>query len=260
MKGTKWSKKEENYLYEAWGTISKNTIAEKLGRSVVAINLKAKRMNLGPFLESGDYISLNQLMIQLRGNYVGKQYTIDQWIDKGLRVKTQRIYSDSFRVINLEDFWKWAKKNRTIIDFSKLRPLTFGKEPDWLIKQRKIDKENDYFKKTPWTKSEDRKLQMMLNEYKYTYRELSLSLKRTEGAIKKRLTDLNIKNRPIRMPNHNPWTEEETQLLIDLYHKGHNRNTFPNYINRSAQACGGKIERLIKDGIISPRNTHRKTC
>lgn len=255
-----WTKEEEEYLEDSWGTVRKRTIAEKLGRTIVAVNLKAQRMNLGAFLNSGDYITVNQLMNELKGTYLGKNYTLEQWMEKGMPVRNQIVNEDRFRVINLDKFWEWAEKNRTLIDFSRLEPLVFGEEPKWLIKQRRIDKENNYFKKTPWTEGEDKRLKSMLMEYRYNYRELSIRLRRTEGAIKRRMVDLGIKVRPLRMPNHRPWTEEETNLLIKLYHKGHGRNTYANYINRSAQACSGKIERLIKEGVIEPRNEHRKTC
>ena len=198
-------------------------------------------------------------MVEMTGRN-GSSYTIKQWIDKGLPVKTKRVKNNFKILINLEDFWKWADRNKTIIDFSKLEPLIFGKEPEWLEDQRKVDIENNYFKKTPWTKSEDANLEFLLNQYKYSYRDLSLKTRRTEGAIKRRLVDLNIKARPIKMSNHNPWTKEEMEILIDLYNKGHSRNTYANHINRSSQACSGKIERLIKEGVIDPRSEFRKSC
>lgn len=234
-------------------------IAKNLNRTVNAIQIKAHKLKLGPFLNAGEYITLNQFKIEILGTNNGS-YTINQWIDKGLPVKTKRVINNSFRIIYLDDFWKWAAKNRNIIDFSKIKPLVFGKEPEWLEEQRKADAENKYFKKTPWTNSDDWYLETLVNQYKYTYREISLKLKRTEGAIKRRLVDLNIKARPVKRSNHNPWTEKETNLLIDLFNKGHTRNTYPNYINRSAQACSGKIERLIKEGVIEPRSKFKKTC
>lgn len=236
------------------------TIAKNLNRTVNAIQIKAVKLKLGPFLEAGDYISLNKFFNELIGAYVGKTYTINQWKEKGLPIKTKKVKNSSFKVSSLNDFWECAEKNRTLINFSKLEPLVFGKEPEWLEEQRKADIENTYFKKTPWTNSDDWYLETLVNQYKYTYREISLKLKRTEGAIKRRLVDLNIKARPVKRSNHNLWTEKETNLLIDLFNKGRTRTTYPNYINRSAQACSGKIERLIKEGVIEPRSKFKKTC
>lgn len=255
-----WTEEDIEYLENNWGYISIPTLGKNLNRSEIAVINKARFLELGPFLEAGDYLTLNQLMKELKGDYVGKEYTVKQWIDKGLPIKTKKVKNCSFKVIGLHDFWDWAEMNSTLIDFSKLEPLALGKEPKWLADQRKADREKTFFKKSPWTESEDRQLWKMLSEYRYTYRELSLELRRTEGAIKRRVIDLGITARPLRMPNHNPWTEEETKKLIDLYHKGHCHNTMANYINRSAQACGGKVERLIKEGVLFPRSEFRSSC
>ncbi len=260
MKNKKWSNEDIKYLTDHWGLNSMNTIAKNINRSASAVQQKASKLGLGPFLLSGEYITLNQLMNELCGDYVGKQYTIKQWQAKQFPIKTKRVKNCSFKIVYLEEFWKWAVKNRTLIDFSKLEPLIFGKEPDWVQDQRRADKEKKYFKTTPWTETEDYQLQIMLNQYRYTYRELSLKLRRTEGAIKRRMCDLNIKARPIKMSNHNPWLQNETDKLIELYYKGHTPNTMANYISRSAQACSGKIERLIKENVIQPRSEFRKSC
>lgn len=255
----RWKQDEVEYLMSKWGQISIIAIATKLCRTESAIINKARRLKLGPHLENGDCISLNQLYMAMRGTW-GGTYTKQQWIEKGLPVRTHKVKNCSFVVVNLDDFWKWAKKNRTILDFSKLEENILGKEPDWVKEQRKIDQLNSYFKRTPWTTEEDNLLKDLLKQYRYTYKELSIRLRRSEGAIKKRVIELDIKHRPLRMPNHNPWTVEETNQLIELYNKGHGRNTIARYIDRSSQACSGKIERLIKEGVLQPRSEHRKSC
>lgn len=255
----RWTKEEIEYLMSKWGSVSIPVIAKRLGRTESSITNKARRLKLGPHLENADCISLNQLYMAMRGSW-GGTYTKQQWIDKGLSVRTHKVKNCSFLVVNVDDFWEWAEKNRTILDFSNLEENILGKEPDWVKEQRKIDKMNSFFKRTPWTPEEDKLLTELLKQYRYTYKELSIRLRRTEGAIKRRVIDLRIKHRPLRMPNHNPWTVEETNQLIELYNKGHGRNTIARYIDRSSQACSGKIERLIKEGVLQPRSEHRKSC
>lgn len=63
-----WTPEEKAYLEENWGRISIGTIAKNLGRSENAILIKACRFGLGPYLESGEYITLNQLLIALKGH------------------------------------------------------------------------------------------------------------------------------------------------------------------------------------------------
>src|SRR5690606_3248721 len=104
-------------------------------------------------------ITLNQLFVVLRGTNIGSTYTKKQWIDKGLPVKTRKVKNSSVQIVYLSDWWEWAEKNRTIIDFSKMEPLSLGKEPKWLQEQRKADKKRSiYFKTTPWTPAEDKLL------------------------------------------------------------------------------------------------------
>jgi len=257
-----WTQEEIEYLCENWGQVSIKAIAGKLNRTETAVQIKAAKLNLGPFLQSGEYITLNRLMIELRGGSIaGTKYTVNQWIEKGLPVKTKKVKNCSFRIIYLDDWWDWAERNRTIIDFSRLEPMALGKEPDWVNEQRKADIEKSLqYKKTPWTPEEDQLLKQLLNSYRYTYRELSIRLQRTEGAIKRRVIDLGIKARPIKMDNHNPWTQSEVDKLRELYHKGHTPSTMANYIDRSAQAISGKIERMIKEGTLYPRNEFRVSC
>lgn len=63
-----WTKEEELYLEENWGTRSIQTIAKNLGRSVNAINVRKTRMGLGRFLDSGEYITYCQLLQILCGS------------------------------------------------------------------------------------------------------------------------------------------------------------------------------------------------
>ncbi len=258
-KNRPWTKEEEEFLSEYWGLYSMEHIANILNRTATAIQVRAARLGLGPFLESGDYVTLNQLIVELRGSN-GRSYTVQQWIDKGLPVKTKKVKGSSFKVVNLDDFWKWAEKNRIIIDFSQLEENVLGKEPEWLKDQRIADKKMATFKRTPWTEAEDQRLINLLREFRWTYREISEKLNRTEGAIKRRMLDLGLKERPVRMSNHNPWTQEEVEILIDLFNRGYRPDIMTRHINRSAQAIRGKIERMIKDGDLESRSEFRKTC
>lgn len=258
----RWTDKDLEYLMDSWGSFSMDTIAKNLNRTRDAVQQKARKSGLGRFLEAGEYVSLNQLICAIFGiaTNTGRSYKVNQWAEKGLPVKKKKVKNCRFNIIYLQDWWDWAEANSTIIDFSKLEPMVLGEEPKWLDDQRKADIQRRYFKMSPWTSDDDYILKKLLNEYRYTYRVLSLKIRRTEGAIKRRMMDLNIKARPIKMDNHNPWTTEETKVLIDLYFKGHTPNTMANYIDRSSQACSGKVERLIKEGILAPRSMFRSSC
>lgn len=218
-------------------------MAQKLERSINAVKKRANSIKLGRHLDSGEYITYNQLMKALRGEPCS--YTDISWIkNRGLPVKYKKFVKMKYRVIYLDDFWEWAKKNRTFIDFSKVEENILGREPKWVKEQRKADILYAQYKKTPWTPNEDQFLIDCLNSYRYSYRELAIKLKRTEGAIKTRMLDLNLKIRPLRAPHKN-WTEEEKKILLDLYKKGYRPEVIAEFINKSASSIKGKIEREI---------------
>ena len=62
-KKKQWTPEEEAYLSDSWGTKSIKTLAKNLGRSEQSVIVRAQRLGCGPFLDSGDYIALNQLIV-----------------------------------------------------------------------------------------------------------------------------------------------------------------------------------------------------
>lgn len=255
-----WTAEQMEYLSDKWGQLSIDVIARNLNRSKGAVIQKASKLGLGPYLEAGSYMTIHVLMRAL-GKHGGYSYTLDQWIDKGFPIKKKKVKNCWFKVVYIQDFLDWAEMNRTLIDFSNMESLALGEEPEWLKEQRRADSaKRQQYKGSPWTKEEDRLLKSLLETYKYTYRELSIRIKRTEGAIKRRMCDLGIKARPIKMSNHNPWTPPEIDKLKELYYQGHRPPTMANYIERSSQAISGKIERMIKEGDLFPRSEYRTSC
>jgi hypothetical protein len=245
-----WTEEEVFYLEEAWGHVGYPTIAKKLNKSISAIKQKAKRLGLREFLSSsGEYITYNQLMRALGKTNAGGYNRISWEQKRGMPIKYKKIYAKKYKVVYLNDFWKWAKENIHFVDFSKFEKGILGKEPDWVAEKRKADILFSQYKKTPWTKDEDALLESLLNLYKYSYRDLSIRLKRTEGAIKRRMNDLNLKARPLKADNHNPWSQEEETILYDMFEKGYKAEIIAERINRSALAINGKLEREYKNLI-----------
>lgn len=259
MHGKTWTPDEEEYLQDKWGGITIPTIAEKLDRTVNAIKLKANRLGLPRHIHSGEYLTINQFMGEVRNNS-SYSYTLNQWIEKGMPVKYKRSINMKYKVIYIEEFWRWAKNNRTLINFAEIEEGFIGPEPKWVKEQRKADKlKTELFITTPWTKAEDYKLKHMLSKFKYSYSEISIALRRTEGAIVRRMSDLNIKMRPVKANNHNPWNDEEITMLVDLYIKGYDSNVIAYLLKtRGAKAVQGKLERMIKEDDL--KSIKHKKC
>ena len=234
----KWTSEEIDYLANNWGTVSIGNIAKKLGRSDTAITLKAQRIGLGAFLENGEYITLNQLIIAVTGSAGNYSYKNTSWVkNRGLPVRKKKVGKCYFRVVYIDDFWEWAEKNRSFIDFSKMTPLILGAEPEWVTEQRKKDfKSLPIQRKDRWTKAEDSRLKVLLGQYKYTYAELSRMLGRTNGAIQRRCTDLGIKERPIKADTHGvsaKWTQAMYDTVAECI--------ISEKIDKSEKAIRGKV-------------------
>ena len=231
-KSGKWTKEEESFLYDKWGVMSLPKIAEKLDRTEIAVRNKKDRMNLGSFLESGDYITVGQLL-QAMGKRNDKYINIS-WIEKrGLPIFKKKVTKQRVKCVRINDFWKWAEKNKNFLDFSKFERYALGKEPEWVNAKRirDIQSKNKY-KKIPWSKDEEEYL-LFLHAERERWK-----------SIRRKLLDLGIKARPIA-ENSIKWTEEEVKTLKELISLGYDYNSIGTKINtKSEKAIRAKVYRL----------------
>lgn len=110
MRGRKWTKEELDYLQDRWGVVSKQAIANKLGRSFNAVNCKAYRIGLEDALYHLDGITISAL-----ADTIGVEYQIvSNWANiYGLPIKTKvTSKTQAYKFINLKDWWKWAEKKQ----------------------------------------------------------------------------------------------------------------------------------------------------
>ena len=240
-----WTKEEEEYLIEKWGTVSVKALAKTLNRSENAIIVRKDRLGLGAFLESGEYVTLNQLLLAI-GITGGSGYKLTSWVkNRGFPVHTKRVKNNSFRIVYLEEWWEWAEKNKDLLDFSKFEENLLGEEPKWVKEKRRhdVEKARKYIL-TPWTKAEDDKLIFLVSKHKYTYDELSKILRRTNGAITRRLNDLRVKDRPIKADNHIRWTAEDFKRLGELIKSGYGYDLMAEELGKSSKAIRGRVYQM----------------
>lgn len=241
-----WTPAEEEYLAENWGHISFAGFCKHLGRTENAIKVRVQRLGLGPYLESGEYISLHQLSLALGFAGTSEKYFLKSWVkNRGCPIHNKRRGKSVIRVIYLDEFWPWAEKNRSFLDFSKMEPLALGEEPDWVAEQRR----KDYLafaiqRKDPWTADEDSRLAMLLKQHKYGYAQLSEMLHRSAGAIQRRCQDLGLKERPVKANNHGKdaeWTQADFLALAEGIRHGDSYTVIGNAIGKSEKAIRGKV-------------------
>ena len=237
-----WTLAEIQYLKNSWGELSIKKIAEHLGRTVTAVKLRSRKVGLNEWLEWHEYMTLNKFHILVFKKPLDS-YTIAIWKRAGMPIRNIRKINKTYQMISLEAFIRWYKNHKTIIDISLTEDGDFGIEPDWLKEKRKADKMARAYKRRPWTKCEDESLKVLLSTYRYGYREISIRLKRTEAAIKRRMISLDIKQRPLRADNTTPWTEHEIAIVKDMHLKGYKSVVIAEFVNRSALAINGILER-----------------
>lgn len=210
-------------------------------------------MGLGDPMLHFDGITVNQLATVLNTSYS----ILKNWITLYEFPAKQKVFVTELKVlvVRYEDFWKWAEQNKQMLDFSRLEPNLLGPEPDWVEEKRKADHiKKMKIKTTPWTKDDDANLKHMLNAFRYTYTEIARQLNRSEAAVKRRILDLGLKQRPIRRNNHIKYTPEEVEKLITMYEKGYDLDTIAEALNKSALGVRGKLERMgykFSNGVLS---------
>lgn len=238
-----WTQEELKQLAEEWGTYSIPTLAKRLNRSENGIIIMAQRLNLGAHLESGTMISYNAFLKALgwAESYTEKRKKL---MAAGMKFHKQRVRNCSFYMVDINEFWEFAEKNKHLFDFSNFEVNALGKEPEWAKVKRTADwKQSQRVKphNTKWTESEDKELVRLVKAFRYTFSEIATRLHRTEGAIQRRLTDLGVKERPIKADNHVRWTDEELQTVGRMIKDGETYESMSQAVGKSAKAIRGRV-------------------
>ena len=244
-----WTEEEELYLQEHWGSKSVTLIAKHLGRPYSGVRRKASKLGLlNPTLHY-DGITVRQLALALG---VSGPTTMNWIKNHGFPAK-KKVFSKKKKiaVVSYDDFWEWAEKHKSLINFAKMEPLILGKEPEWVKERRAVDQWK-YNIKRPWTEDDKKLLVSMVKSYKYTYPEISTRLKRPESSIKQQLIEMNIKARPIALDRHIKYTDEEIETILKMLKQGYPFNAIAYELNKgselrlhkSADGIRGKLERL----------------
>ena len=102
--GKRWTMQELEFLRDHWGSTSVKCLARSLGRTENAIFVKVQRMNLGAFLNAGDYVTLGQLYIALGLSRTGTYRQISWIQNRGFPVKYKTVNNCKFQIVKLADF------------------------------------------------------------------------------------------------------------------------------------------------------------
>ncbi len=214
MGGRRWTEEEKTFLAENWGTYSLPYIAESLGRTETAVIREVNLLQLGPFLEGGDYVTLNAIRTAFSSG-------VETWIRRGIPLRKRKMKRRSFWVVNLEEFWAWAEKNTDVVNVAKLPKNMLGKEPDW------VDGERAWRVKTTerreWTPGEVQRLRSLALTGKYSVEELARELCRSYGSVYAKLKSLRLGYAVKDREKKAPWTAaEDAALDAQIHQNKHN--------------------------------------
>lgn len=84
----------------------------------------------------------------------------------------------------------------------------------------------------------------LLEQYKYTYEQMSDMLRRSPGAIQRRCADLGLKARPVRINPHGPeavWHQEDYDRLAEGIKSGESYMSIGKALGKSEKAIRGKV-------------------
>jgi len=188
--GRMWTKEDKEYLDEKWGINSIPYLAKKLNRTWIAVNLKAKRMGLGPSTRADEYITANQVALLLKVD----RHAVTRWIiDHDLKAtKRVTLFKKKCWMIRHCNLCKWSKNNQDKFDSRRIEIFALGYEPLWLQEKRKRDRElpKNSFKK--WTAFDVQKI--IIYSKDMTYKRIAEIMGRSYDSIERKMGRLSYQS------------------------------------------------------------------
>ena len=146
----RWTEDELEKLEEWAGIYTVQQIADRLGRSFDAVNIKVGRTGIRGFEKNTEMLTLHQLCIMMG---VDSRTVKKKWKDHGLKIGRRRNYV----VISQNDLFRFLKNNPD--DWSAARvtddSLLMGQR--WYITKKHADQPKSYF----WKSTEVSRLKIL---------------------------------------------------------------------------------------------------
>lgn len=159
-----WSYSEIDFLQNQVGKMKVDSIAKQLNRSVTAVLIKMKRLDIGNTKNITGGITRSELARMLGID----SKTVEWWTYKhGLPFQTKITrHSRRFFFIEVTDFWEWAYENVNRVDFSKIELNSIVPEPEWVKEYRRKEQVliGNYYRS--WTTKEEDLLLTMIDQGK----------------------------------------------------------------------------------------------
>ena len=232
----KWTIEEEAEFSESWGTVSIETLAKKMKRTIFSLKVKAVRMKLGAMvLNQLEHLLISDIVDVLN---VSRDRITTTWKKLGLNIKWQRVSKKKFYMyVTLEDLWDFLEKNHAQWDSRELEALSLGIEPDWLSEKRNQDRSMPPRQYREWTDIEiQRGGNLLLAGKDYEY--IGVELERTPQAVAYKLREVIGSYKLSQF-----WKGRELIFLRDNY-LILTQEEIGNELGRTTKAIGAKAEEM----------------
>jgi DNA-binding CsgD family transcriptional regulator len=245
-----WTPKEEEYIEENWGKKTFEQMAKCLNRSANAVETHGRKiLGLGSTKDAQGLINAHQLA---KACGVDIHAVTDYWIGKlGLKaIKKATRNKFEFWRIDIKIFWKWAKENKSVINFSKIEKNSLVPEPDWVDFERKKD-----FKEIPkksnkhWTPSEDMQLINLVKSGNKTYKEIGEIMNRPIAGCEHRYSKLAKQNKTKLRKVQLLWNTTETGMMLDMEKQGFSDEEIAFKLGREADHIRDHRRNLREKGL-----------
>lgn len=190
INGGNYTEEENDFIEEHAPTRTIQWIAQQLNRPIHGLRAHMIKLGVGDLhMESGTY-SASAL-----AEAIGVSHeTVRRWVnEKGLVGRKKSRYTGVNRRnmhyhIAAEDFWRWAAKNKDLVEFNKFEKNALPPEPNWVQEERKKQFYNPP-KQRIWTPEEDERAWELY--YKgLKQREIAEEMGRTQNSVERRLKRL----------------------------------------------------------------------
>ena len=184
MAGKKWTKEEEEMLMDNWGKLSIETIAKRINRTVDAVELKGRRLQLGWQMTAYSTTEVS--------NILGINYrTVYNYMKTGIieakrdKTKMKRYFSTEKQIM------KFMREHQDLWDTRKININLYNQKPEWYLEKEKADKEKNIKSMKRYS---DLEIKIVIDRYRrgYAYEEIALEVGRTSSSVYKKIRDMDF--------------------------------------------------------------------
>lgn len=252
--GKKYTEDELLYLESSWGKMSVARIAGKLGRTVEAIESKARKMGLGDPLECKDFM----IAVEVADLLGTDRKTLKRHFDeRGLKCKYKKIKNRKLVTVEYEDLIEWLMENPNYWNGTKVDKvglISIGLDRDFLSSKIKEDEIKTY--RTTLEERDVRRIAELYNKF-YTYEQIAKVLNKDYQTVKwkihtmlkeGKLIQKTKEGRMVRSMNRENygWQEWQDRVLIKEFKNGKTLREISEIVGKSLSATKSRNQMLTR--------------